>query len=326
MAKSVPAIRVGSFLQIAPYLATRGLSSLEFFQRFGISPDIFQYPDIWLSRATCFQIANEMVKITDDPFGGAFVGHLTEIRSLGAWGEMILGSGHIGQACQLAAAHAELLHQGGEIKIINEGKTTRLIHQFTGDYGADPRQFILGTLAVLRKIPLMSGESSPIRVHIQNPREKKNEALEEYFGPDLVMNANYNMIEFDRGLLEVPLINTRDGASNTTRAITSTVKAASLLMTQLTDFQQPKLLTTSTLMGLSPRTLQRRLKHCGIEFEDLLDETRRSEALKLISNEKLTMTEIAYLVGYSDQAHFTRAFKRWTGNTPSGYRSEAKKG
>lgn len=66
---------------------------------------------------------------------------------------------------------------------------------------------------------------------------------------------------------------------------------------------------------------ERQLKYCGIDFEDLRDETRRSEALQLIASGKYTATEIAYMVGYSDQAHFTRAFKRWTGSSPSRYRS-----
>ncbi len=54
---------------------------------------------------------------------------------------------------------------------------------------------------------------------------------------------------------------------------------------------------------ISARTLQRRLKCCGVEFEEMLDETRRSEAIRLIREGRHSMTEIAYRVGYSDPAH-----------------------
>ncbi|WP_244941696.1 AraC family transcriptional regulator [Serratia inhibens] len=321
-----PSIKLRSFLQMAPYLAMRGVSSLEFFQRFGISPNIFQNPDIWIPRSACFRIANEMASITQDPFSGAYVGHLTEIRSLGVWGELIMGSTNIAQACALAATHAAMLHQGGEVNIVTEGRTIKLIHQFTGQYEADPRQFILGSLAVLRKVPLMSGEPSSIRVHIKSSRERGDEALEECLGPNLVMNSKYNMIEFDRDLLEIPLKNIRDEAWKTTEALRTTVETAGALIKRIADLEQPKLTVISKSIRLSPRTLQRRLKYCGVEFEALRDETRRCEALQLMACGKYTATEIAYMVGYSDQAHFTRAFKRWTGSTPSFYRSASKKG
>lgn len=99
-----------------------------------------------------------------------------------------------------------------------------------------------------------------------------------------------------------------------------------MLHKRISDLDQPKLDAISKTIGLSSRTLQRRLKYCGVEFEALRDETRRGEALLLIASGRYTATEIAYMVGYSDQAHFTRAFKRWTGNTPSAYRAAIKKG
>ncbi|QUN32132.1 helix-turn-helix domain-containing protein (plasmid) [Cupriavidus sp. KK10] len=326
MINATPSIKLGSFLQIAPYLAMRGVSPLEFFQRLGISPNIFQNPDIWLPRAVCFHIANEMAAVAQDPFSGAYVGHLTEIRSLGTWGALILGSANLAQACAMAAAHASLLHQGGQIKIVTEGRTTKLVHQFTGECGSDPRQFILGSLAVLRKIPLMANDASAIRVHIKGSRARGDGALEECLGPNLEMNADYNMIEFDRDLLDTPLTHMCDDAWKTTEALKWTVETAGMLIKQVSDQSQSKLAVISRSIGISPRTLQRRLKYCGVDFDELRDETRRSEALKLLADGKYSATEIAYMVGYSDQAHFTRAFKRWTGDTPSRYRPASQQG
>ncbi|WDG80892.1 AraC family transcriptional regulator ligand-binding domain-containing protein [Pseudomonas chlororaphis] len=324
MTNATPSIKLSTLRHIAPYLSMRGVSPLEFFRRYGISPHVFQNPDAWVPRAACFHIANEMAAIAQDPFGGACVGHLIEVRSLGAWGELILDSTNLAQACSVASVYTDLLHQGGEVKIVTEGRTTKLIHQFTGQHGADPKQVILGTLALLRKVPLMSGEPGAIRVHLQNPRERGDEALEEYLGPNLEMNAQYNMIEFDRELLGTPLQPVRDDAWKVTEALRSTAEAAGVLIEQISDQDQSKLTAISRNIGLSSRTLQRRLKYCGIDFEDLRDETRRSEALQLIASGKYTATDIAYMVGYSDQAHFTRAFKRWTGSLPSRYRSALK--
>ncbi|CUI73994.1 AraC family transcriptional regulator [Achromobacter kerstersii] len=305
---------------MAPYLASRGVSVLKFFQRFGISPDIFQNPDIWLPRATCFRIANEMATIANDPFGGAHVGHLTDLRSLGTWGNLVLCSKNIAQACAMAAAHAEMLHQGGNVRVITESRSIKLIHSFSGQLEENPLQFVLGSLAVLRKIPLMAKDASAIRVHLTAQRTRGDDALEASLGPNIVTGAKYDMVEFDRELLASPLRAIRDEASAITAALQSTIDTAGLLIAQIADQKTAKLVLIAKELGMSPRTIQRRLIRSGVDFQGLLDETRRSEALRLIGLGKYSTTDVAYMVGYSDQAHFTRAFKRWMGQVPSRFR------
>jgi AraC-like DNA-binding protein len=70
-------------------------------------------------------------------------------------------------------------------------------------------------------------------------------------------------------------------------------------------------------LGLSRQTLYRRLKAEGATFEELLDGLRHRIALRLIREERLSVKEAAYRLGFSDPAAFSRAFKRWTGSSPS---------
>jgi AraC-like DNA-binding protein len=69
-------------------------------------------------------------------------------------------------------------------------------------------------------------------------------------------------------------------------------------------------------LGLSRQTLYRRLKEEGVTFEMVLDDLRRRLALDYLSARKVSVNETAYLVGFSDPAAFSRAFKRWTGVSP----------
>jgi AraC-like DNA-binding protein len=73
-------------------------------------------------------------------------------------------------------------------------------------------------------------------------------------------------------------------------------------------------------LGLSSRTLQRRLADCGSSFEALLDEARRDAAGRYLSDASLSIAEIAYLLGYSEASALHRAFKRWNGVTPQEFR------
>ena len=69
-------------------------------------------------------------------------------------------------------------------------------------------------------------------------------------------------------------------------------------------------------MGLSRQTLFRRLQGEDATFGKILDELRRQMALHYLSGKKVSVNETAYLVGFSEPAAFSRAFKRWTGKSP----------
>jgi AraC-like DNA-binding protein len=70
-------------------------------------------------------------------------------------------------------------------------------------------------------------------------------------------------------------------------------------------------------LGVSRQTLYRTLKDEGVTFEQVLDELRHKLALEYLRGQKTTVNETTYLVGFSDPAAFSRAFKRWTGKSPS---------
>ena len=76
-------------------------------------------------------------------------------------------------------------------------------------------------------------------------------------------------------------------------------------------------------LGISRQTLFRRLREEGTSFERLLDELRHKLAVHYLTGRKVSVTETAYLVGFSDPAAFSRAFKRWTGKSPKAMRDEA---
>lgn len=74
---------------------------------------------------------------------------------------------------------------------------------------------------------------------------------------------------------------------------------------------------TAKKMGLTRKTLYRKLKAEGVTFEELLDELRHKMALHYLDGKKVSVNETAYLIGFSDPGAFSRAFKRWTGMSPN---------
>ena len=74
-------------------------------------------------------------------------------------------------------------------------------------------------------------------------------------------------------------------------------------------------------LGMSRQTLDRRLKSEGVTFEELLEAKRRQLAIRYLGLNRLSVKAVAYKLGFSDPAAFSRAFKRWTGSSPSRFRT-----
>ena len=75
-------------------------------------------------------------------------------------------------------------------------------------------------------------------------------------------------------------------------------------------------------LGMSARTLRRRLEAENTTFQELRDALRKGRALEHMRESQLTISEIAYLLGFGETSAFHRAFRRWTGKTPAQYRRE----
>ena len=76
-------------------------------------------------------------------------------------------------------------------------------------------------------------------------------------------------------------------------------------------------------MATSVRTLQRRLRRAGLTYSNIVQRARCAAAERMLKDGEVGIGDVARALGYSDPAHFTRAFQRWTGSTPRNFRSRA---
>lgn len=88
------------------------------------------------------------------------------------------------------------------------------------------------------------------------------------------------------------------------------------LVLELVERGEPSLAEVARELATSQRSLQRRLKEEGTSFRDVIDDVRKDLALAYLTDHRMSVSEVAYLLGYSEAGAFVRAFKRWTGKTP----------
>ena len=83
----------------------------------------------------------------------------------------------------------------------------------------------------------------------------------------------------------------------------------------------PTLNEVADALHLAPRTLIRRLRRLGTTYQAIMDEFLRTRAAELLSNDRIKIKEVAAALGFQNPANFGKAFKRWFGISPGGYRA-----
>jgi AraC-like DNA-binding protein len=93
------------------------------------------------------------------------------------------------------------------------------------------------------------------------------------------------------------------------------------VLTQRLHHSEPTQEEVAEILNVSARTLQRKLGDSGTTFRKILDETRHAQALAHFSMPQMSVNEVTHLLGFSCSSSFTRAFRRWTGVSPSQWRA-----
>ncbi len=129
--------------------------------------------------------------------------------------------------------------------------------------------------------------------------------------------CEHDAIVIDREIMDQPLIDVN--SNNHSAEPSDTAAAIGAFVRQLLPSGKVSIENIAARQHMSVRTLQRRLQDWGFAFEEIVDDVRRTEAIRHVLAGENSAMEIAFLLGYSDHSHFTRAFKRWTGLAPRDY-------
>ena len=314
-----PAIHAVSLLQFAPFLAKRDIDVLAFFSRRGFSPNVFQRHDDWLPRDFCFGLANALVEETGDPFAGALLGDQIPVLRFGEFGERLARTETVLTCCTTTIRNLGLVHRGSRMTARIERGRYIMRYELEGALADAPWQFLLATMAVLHNIVLLAGEPDRVKVRLSLPRSRHTAALEATFGGNLEFGCDHDEIEIRQVLLDKPMeLLTRP--SRTDQALETTIHTALRVARRLPS-GEVGIDGTAADLGLTRRTLQRRLADCGVLFSDLIDITRRDIAMRRLLEGCDNLKALSADLGYSDPSHFTRTFRRWTGMAPSDYRA-----
>ena len=181
---------------------------------------------------------------------------------------------------------------------------------------------------------LIGREFSPLAIELRRPRPAVVDDFQRLWRAPLRFGTEQNRLIFDCESLERLLdsrnpelaqqsdeISTRYLARIERHNIEARVRE---VVIQRLHGIEPSQEEVAEILHVSARTLQRKLGDCGTTFKEIVDDTRRQLALSYLSASQMSINEITFLLGFSCSSSFTRAFRRWTGLSPSDWRAETR--
>lgn len=260
---------------------------------------------------------------------GLLLGDRSGISQLGAVGEVMLNRASVGEALEVLSTFW-LRHTTATVILTGRSgdQATLGFAAIDGNMPGMP-QLQDGAMAMARNIMrgLLGADWCPTGVKLMRRESRDPELYANFFGAPCRFNATLSELTFSAATLDVRLQNPDarggPGASLAQDPIddhdwSSHVGRLSYRMLLQGECSQKQV---AAAMGVSDRTLVRKLARCGVTYQELLDGARYSASRSLIRETNLTFAEIASALGYKEASSFTRGFQRWSGMSPARWRT-----
>lgn len=304
------------------------------YQSIGVDPDAAIDPKQMVPDTDYYALCERVAR--EDPHGASVpirVGSSMRCDDYGAFGLAWKSATNLRGSYQRSERYARVLTSVSTYQCVEEDGRFFMVLNRSGARHLGMRlsneQTIVAVTQISREVS--KEPFSPDAVYFKHSAPDDLSAHENYFGCPLHYDADRDAIEvsqdhllapnklgdpsisaffdthMDREIAELPEEQELDG------------RVRNLVSRALSE-GVPNVADVAARLGLSGRTLQRRLAAQGHAFQDLVDEARQELAVRLLRRTDYALAEVAFLTGFAEQSAFTRAFKRWRGETPANFR------
>jgi AraC-like DNA-binding protein len=278
-----------------------------------------------------WKLWSTVVERSDDPALGIRLGGQFTIRLAGLVGYAMLHSSTLGHALARFLRYERIMEDTTYVSLETVKDRVHLSVEEPVPLAGlrQPIECDLASIvACLREITGVG--DLPAEVHLPYPQPKDARPYRDALGPSLSFDRRRATLVFEAAHVELPVTARDDtlchyldehAAVILEHLSSSTLveRVQRVLWDQLSE-GRPTLQSVASALGMSARTLQRRLKEEEVSFAELLDTFRERMAGMLLARRDLAIYEVAFLLGYSDPSTFFRAFRRWKGVSPRQFR------
>ncbi len=314
---------------LARTLESYQIDSREVFESMGLSAEPYKNPDARIGKETMEELWLEGERLTGNPCFGFETGlnfHATNIHAVGyAW----LASSTIREALERLVRYQHLISTAAEMDLMEDANGVHL--QIDPSPGIDLGDDASFTAIITMCRDLSHAEFRAQSIHMMRPEPPCSRKLAEFFNCPVEYNANLDKVTFSMESVDEPLTRPNPALAQASEEVAReylanmdkkdvVARARVAIIDQLPD-GEPSRRGIAGELAMSERTLARRLSDRDYTFSSLVDEVRGQLAKEYLRQSRFSVTDVAFLLGFSDQSNFARAFKRWTDESPTDFRS-----
>jgi AraC-like DNA-binding protein len=320
----------GGITRAAYLLASQAPISVEpLLRRANLSVAEVKNPRVRIRVRDQIKFLNLVADQLQDEFIGIRLARTVELRELGLLYYVMASSKTLGDALRRISRYSAINNEGVLISY-RSGKFVNLTLNYFGVARQSDRhqiEFIITVL--LRLCQKLTGLSLlPFRVNLMHHRSHLPSEFAPLFGAHVAFACNTDQILYPGSIAQTPLINADPHLNELLvryceEAIATRRKSSTTWQLKVENAIAPLLphgqATTERIakeLGVTKRTLTRRLASEGLAFRKVLSRLRIDLAKRYLQEKDLPISEIAWLLGYREPSAFNHAFKRWTGSTP----------
>ncbi|WP_294539621.1 AraC family transcriptional regulator [uncultured Rhodoblastus sp.] len=326
-------LRVSPLLPIPALLAARGADVALAFARAAVEPVLFERPDNRISIAAGGRLLAICAEMTGCRHFGLLLAEGFDLKGLGPIGELMRHCANVGDALEALVRHFHLHDRGAAPVLLSPDRSSVLFgysvfrHDLEGVDQIHATAIAIGC-KILRE--LCGPAFSPIRVQFAFARPRSIAPYGRLFSANLAFDADISAIVFDSSWLSRPLEGADPAArQRCQRAILEAEAHGPICFGERVESALHQLVLSgdasseavAALFDVHERTLRRLLRDEGKSLRELVSRTRGELARQLLSNTALPVSEIAASLHYDDANAFSRAFRNWTGHSPTQWRA-----
>jgi AraC-like DNA-binding protein len=332
---AMPPSATGGIARLAAARVTEaGLDLNRLLHKAGLTASQIQDRQARVAVADQISFLNLVAEALPDDLLGFHLAEAFEPREIGLLYFVLASSATLGEAMDRAERYSTITNEGIRLWC-QEGSDFGIRYSYVGVSRHTDRHQIEFWATVLIRIcrTLTDSHLKPIRVSLAHPRCGASGDLDTFFGCEVAFASDHDEVAFARGAPQLRLVGAEPYLNEllvryceealSRRASPAGPIRASVenAIAPLLPHGRPRAGEVARVLGMSERTLARRLAAENLTFLRIQEDMRKDLARHYLADAGLPISRIAWLLGFQEVSAFTHAFKRWTGQTPTQMRS-----
>jgi len=319
------------------FVADSGKDPYKICEAAGIDPDSLEDTESRVHAKKVFAVWSEAQHQMNDSNFGLHIGETMKGYAGGSLlFSVMMNSPTVGEAFEKFCRYHSLMNDAIQPKISMKGEYACLSWEVENPRFKPSRHISEALLSFFNTLLnfLTEKHCKPVEVHFTHGQPEKIDEHERVFKAPVLFRQRYNQLVVNKAILLRPVFMASprllkvleryavEIMHNVYFSNSLAFRVIQLIGTKVQG-EKPAIGTIARELSVSVRNLQNKLKEEGTSYQQLLDYARKEMAMKYLEDPEITLCDIAFLIGFSEQSAFNHAFKRWTGSTPKQYRKNS---